>query len=262
MRSVALKGLAARKVRALLTALAVVIGVAMVSGTFILTDTTLKSFTGLFTASTGQHRRRHQRQGDRQELHQRQRGHDPRVHARQGPGAARGRGGRRRGQPAGGQRRRHHRLRRQEGRHGERRRQLRRRHRGPQPVQAQDRQGPPWARRGRDRRRHRREEALQGRRLGRRLDPRQEAHLPHQRHAVLRRRRLARLRQHRRLGRQDRPGPARPRGPLRRDLGRREGRHLVRAARERDQAARRQRPRGQGLQGRGQGQRRAASTTA
>ena len=52
MRSVALKGLAARKVRALLTALAVVIGVAMVSGTFILTDTTLKSFTGLFTAST------------------------------------------------------------------------------------------------------------------------------------------------------------------------------------------------------------------
>ena len=53
MRSVALKGLAARKVRALLTALAVVIGVAMVSGTFILTDTTLKSFTGLFSASTG-----------------------------------------------------------------------------------------------------------------------------------------------------------------------------------------------------------------
>jgi putative ABC transport system permease protein len=52
MRSVALKGLAARKVRALLTALAVVIGVAMVSGTFILTDTTLKSFTGLFTASS------------------------------------------------------------------------------------------------------------------------------------------------------------------------------------------------------------------
>ena len=51
MIGVALKGLAARKIRALLTALAVVIGVAMVSGTFILTDTTLKSFTGLFTAS-------------------------------------------------------------------------------------------------------------------------------------------------------------------------------------------------------------------
>ena len=51
MIGVALKGLAFRKVRALLTAFAVVIGVAMVSGTFILTDTTLKSFTGLFTAS-------------------------------------------------------------------------------------------------------------------------------------------------------------------------------------------------------------------
>jgi putative ABC transport system permease protein len=54
MIGVALKGIAARKVRALLTALAVVIGVAMVSGTFILTDTTLKSFTGLFTASSAQ----------------------------------------------------------------------------------------------------------------------------------------------------------------------------------------------------------------
>jgi putative ABC transport system permease protein len=54
MRSVALKGLAARKVRALLTALAVVIGVAMVSGTFILTDTMLKSFNGLFEDSAAQ----------------------------------------------------------------------------------------------------------------------------------------------------------------------------------------------------------------
>jgi putative ABC transport system permease protein len=51
MIGVALKGLAARKVRALLTAFAVVIGVAMVSGTFILTDTMQKSFSGLFDAS-------------------------------------------------------------------------------------------------------------------------------------------------------------------------------------------------------------------
>lgn len=51
MIGVALKGLAARRVRALLTAFAVVIGVAMVSGTFILTDTTQKSFNGLFDAS-------------------------------------------------------------------------------------------------------------------------------------------------------------------------------------------------------------------
>ena len=89
MIAVALKGLAGRKVRALLTAFAIVIGVAMVSGTFILTDTMQKSFDGLFTDDAGEHRRRHQRQGDRQELHQRQRGHDSGVDARQGPGAAR-----------------------------------------------------------------------------------------------------------------------------------------------------------------------------
>jgi putative ABC transport system permease protein len=52
MIAVALKGLAARKVRALLTAFAIVIGVSMVSGTFILTDTMQKSFNGLFTASS------------------------------------------------------------------------------------------------------------------------------------------------------------------------------------------------------------------
>src|SRR3954471_20403901 len=51
MIAVALKGLAARKLRAVLTALAVVIGVSMVSGTFVLTDTMQKSFDGLFTAS-------------------------------------------------------------------------------------------------------------------------------------------------------------------------------------------------------------------
>ena len=72
MIAVALKGLAGRKVRALLTALAVVIGISMVSGTYILTDTMQKSFDGLFTATLRQDRRRHQRQGDRQE-------HDDRV---------------------------------------------------------------------------------------------------------------------------------------------------------------------------------------
>jgi putative ABC transport system permease protein len=51
MIAVALKGLAARKVRAVLTAFAVVIGVSMVSGTFILTDTMQKSFNGLFNAT-------------------------------------------------------------------------------------------------------------------------------------------------------------------------------------------------------------------
>jgi putative ABC transport system permease protein len=54
MIAVALKGLAARKVRAVLTAFAVVIGVSMVSGTFILTDTMQKTFDGLFAASYDQ----------------------------------------------------------------------------------------------------------------------------------------------------------------------------------------------------------------
>jgi MacB-like periplasmic core domain len=51
MIAVALKGLAGRKVRALLTAFAVVIGVSMVSGTFVLTDTMQKAFDGIFAAS-------------------------------------------------------------------------------------------------------------------------------------------------------------------------------------------------------------------
>ena len=51
MIGVALKGLMARKVRALLTAFAIVIGVSMVSGTFVLTDTMQKAFDGIFTAS-------------------------------------------------------------------------------------------------------------------------------------------------------------------------------------------------------------------
>ena len=52
MIAVALKGIAGRKVRALLTAFAIVIGVSMVSGTFILTDTTEKSLTTLVDEST------------------------------------------------------------------------------------------------------------------------------------------------------------------------------------------------------------------
>jgi putative ABC transport system permease protein len=51
MIKVALKGLAGRKVRALLTALAVVIGVSMISGTYVLTDTMQKAFNGIFTES-------------------------------------------------------------------------------------------------------------------------------------------------------------------------------------------------------------------
>jgi len=46
---VALKGLLGRKTRAILTAIAVVIGVAMISGTYILTDTIKSAFSTVFT---------------------------------------------------------------------------------------------------------------------------------------------------------------------------------------------------------------------
>jgi putative ABC transport system permease protein len=48
---VALKGLFLRKTRAILTALAIVLGVAMVSGTYVLTDTIQKAFNGVFSSS-------------------------------------------------------------------------------------------------------------------------------------------------------------------------------------------------------------------
>ena len=206
MIGVALKGLAGRKIRALLTALAVVIGVSMVSGTYILTDTMQKSFNGLFTASYDKTDAVIQRQGDRQGLHQRQRRHHPRVAPRRGPGAARGRGRRRRGLPAGGQRRRHHRRRRQDRRPRERRRQLRRRQLALQPAQAQV---------GRVARRARSRSSStpapppsSTTSVGDDVvdrDGRRAAHLRAHRHRHLRRRRLARLRA------ASRPGTSRPR---------------------------------------------------
>src|SRR5205823_4740231 len=51
MKRVALKGLLGRKTRAILTALAIVLGVAMVSGTFVLTDTIDRAFHTIFTSS-------------------------------------------------------------------------------------------------------------------------------------------------------------------------------------------------------------------
>jgi putative ABC transport system permease protein len=51
MLGVTLKGLAGRKLRALLTGLAIVLGVAMICGTFILTDTINGAFTSIFNES-------------------------------------------------------------------------------------------------------------------------------------------------------------------------------------------------------------------
>ncbi|HEX8102467.1 MAG TPA: ABC transporter permease [Solirubrobacteraceae bacterium] len=51
MTRVALRGLAGRKLRSALTALAIVLGVAMVSGTFVLTDTIDRGFDAAYTQS-------------------------------------------------------------------------------------------------------------------------------------------------------------------------------------------------------------------
>src|SRR5436190_16413125 len=51
MRRAALKGLWGRKLRTSLTALAVVLGVAMVSGTYVLTDTIQSAFDSIFATS-------------------------------------------------------------------------------------------------------------------------------------------------------------------------------------------------------------------
>ncbi len=51
MIGVTLKGLLGRKFRAILTGLAVVLGVAMVSGTYVLTDTISKAFDNIFSGS-------------------------------------------------------------------------------------------------------------------------------------------------------------------------------------------------------------------
>ena len=54
MTRVAIKGLLRRKTRALLTSMAVVLGVAMISGTFVLTDTIQKAFTNVFDTAYNQ----------------------------------------------------------------------------------------------------------------------------------------------------------------------------------------------------------------
>ena len=51
MTSVAVKGLLGRKTRSILTALAIVLGVAMISGTYVLTDTIKKAFNTALTTS-------------------------------------------------------------------------------------------------------------------------------------------------------------------------------------------------------------------
>ena len=54
MRRVAIRGLLSRKLRSALTAFAIVLGVAMVSGTLVLTDTIEKAFDSIFSSSYAQ----------------------------------------------------------------------------------------------------------------------------------------------------------------------------------------------------------------
>ena len=51
MKRAAIQGLLSRKLRTTLTALAVVFGVAMVSGTFVLTDSISHAFNSLFSTT-------------------------------------------------------------------------------------------------------------------------------------------------------------------------------------------------------------------
>src|SRR5919106_5772919 len=51
MLGVALKGLLGRKLRTILTAFAIVLGVATVSGTYVLTDSIDKAFDSIFTGA-------------------------------------------------------------------------------------------------------------------------------------------------------------------------------------------------------------------
>jgi putative ABC transport system permease protein len=51
MTSFALRGLLGRKLRTVLTALAIVLGVAMVSGTYVLTDSIKNAFGSIFTST-------------------------------------------------------------------------------------------------------------------------------------------------------------------------------------------------------------------
>ena len=54
MLSLVLRGFVQRKLRVLLTAIAIALGVALMAGTYILTDTINQSFAGIFkTANSG-----------------------------------------------------------------------------------------------------------------------------------------------------------------------------------------------------------------
>ena len=52
MNAIALRGLATRKVRSAMVAFAVVLGVAMIAGSLVLTDTIRSAFSGIYKTAT------------------------------------------------------------------------------------------------------------------------------------------------------------------------------------------------------------------
>ena len=258
MIGVALKGLAGRKIRALLTAFAVVIGVSMVSGTFILTDTMQKSFNGLFDASfdktdaviRGKEIVKDSSSGSGvtipESLLTKVRAL-PEVEAAGGdvsPQEANaadiiGNDGKAVARESSG------------GSYDAANARF-------SPLKLKTGEWPQGAEQvvidaGTAAKEHYE--------VGDAVEVSTGGQTPHLRadgHRLVRRRRLARLREHRGLGRQDRPDAARPRGPLRQRLDRGQARHLGRGARRGRQAAPPQEPGGQGQRRAGEGGRRGA----
>ena len=96
MTKLVLRGFLQRKLRVLLTGIAIALGVALMAGTYILTDTINHSFAGIFqTANQRQRRRRQPDRSARQRNHLRSLA-DHRTDARAGARHA----GRRRRRPA------------------------------------------------------------------------------------------------------------------------------------------------------------------
>ena len=220
MIKVALKGLAGRKIRALLTAFAVIIGVSMVSGTFVLTDTMQKSFNAIFETSyentdviVSGHQVVESETADVPTIPSSVL-RDVRALAEvdAAAGAVDGPGHREGDRP-----------RRRVARPARTRRSCRHR---PDPAAAQPaeaREGR-WAegrRRDRDRRRHRQEARLRRRRQDRHVRERAGRAVHDHRHREVRRGRLARRRRDRGLRHPDRADPAPQEGQLRRHLGHR-----------------------------------------
>ena len=65
MTAVALRGLLTRKLRTVLTMIAIVLGVSMISGTYVLTDTINAAFLNIFTHGRSADRRRRGGEVDR-----------------------------------------------------------------------------------------------------------------------------------------------------------------------------------------------------